>query len=248
MNASPLPAVLVLATAIQLAAASFATADSVTKKIGPPVEGTILGTKPGAIRVKVGNGETTIRLDDVQAITMDPPADLAKASNELAAGNAQGALDLLQRLLGNFAGLPVPWVEQAAAMLGDARLAAGDKAGAKAAYEQFSKAYPRSTGLANIGMARLAVDAGQFEEAAKLLDPVLADSAKAVLPKPSEASALTQAHYLMGRVRESEKDFRSALAHYLKASAVFAFDQNTTAEAQKRANALRAEQAGLIAP
>ena len=248
MNASPLPTVLVLAVAVQLAATSLATADSVTKKVGPPVEGTIVGTKPGAIRMKVGNGETTIRLEDVQAIKMDPPPDLAKASTELVAGDTQGALAVLQRLNETFAGLPVAWAEQAAAMLGDAKLAAGDKAGAKAAYEQFSKTYPQSTALANLGMARLAVDAGQFDEAAKLLDPMLASSAKTVLPKPQEGAALSQAHYLMGRVRESEKNFRVALEHYLKASAVFAFDQNTVAEAQKRADALRAEHAGLIAP
>jgi len=248
MNASPLRSVLALATTVLLASTPSSPADLVTRKGGPAVEGTIVGTKQGAIRVKVGNAETSIRLADVQAIKMDPPADLAKASAELAAGDAKDAATVLQRLNENFAGLPVPWAEQAAALLGDARLAAGDKAGAQAAYEQFRKTYPQAIALANLGMARLAVDARQFDEAGKLLDPMLADSAKAVLPKPQEGAALSQAHYLMGRVCEADQDFRAALAHYLKASAVFPFDENTVAEAQKRADALRAEHAGLIAP
>jgi tetratricopeptide (TPR) repeat protein len=133
-------------------------------------------------------------------------------------------------------------------MLGDAKLAAGDSAGAKLAYEQFSRTYPQATVLANLGMARLAVDAGEYDKASKLLSPILAASAKTAFPLPSDGSTLSQGHYLMGRIKEASGDLPAALQEYLKASAIFPFDRNAAATAQARADALRSENKGLIAP
>jgi hypothetical protein len=52
----------------------------------------------------------------------------------------------------------------------------------------------------------------------------------------------------MGRVREAGGDKQAALEHYLTASAVFPFDRTAATEAQTRADKLRSENAGLIAP
>jgi tetratricopeptide (TPR) repeat protein len=246
MKASPLPAFLLLAGLA--AAGPLAAQDAVVLKNGVTREGRITGVSGGNVRVQTPNGTTGTPLADVREIRMAAPPEFGAAASQLAAGDARGAAAALAALNEKFAGLPAAWAERAAALLGDAKLAAGDKAGAAAAYDTLTKTYPQATALANLGRARLAVDAGNFSEAAPLLAPLLATSDRIVFPPPAEGPALCQAQYLMGRVQEAAGDHQAALASYLKASALFPFDQTAASDARKRAEALRAEHAGLIAP
>lgn len=250
MKASPRTHVLVAAVTLILnGVASTAPAqDAVVLKSGQTREGKIVGVSGGNVRLQVGASTAGIPLAEVTEIRMATPQEFDTAAAKLAAGDAKGALAGLQKLNETFAGLPTPWAERAAAMLGDAKLAAGDTAGAKQAYEQFSKTYPQATSLANLGMARLAVGAGQFDEAAKLLEPVLAKSPQTAFPSPADGPALAQGHYLMGHVREADGDKQGALEQYLKAYAIFPFDANAASSAQARADILRSENPGLIAP
>jgi TolA-binding protein len=250
VKSSSLPGILACLTlaAAMLAAPQARAQDTVTQKSGPVREGRITGVSGGNVRLQVGGSTIGIPLADVAKIDMPAPPEFDAAAAQLASGDAKGALAALQKLNDTYAGLPAPWAERAAAMLGDAKLAAGDTAGAKAAYENFSKTYPQATVLASLGMARLAVDAGKNDEAEKLLTPVLANSAKTAFPAPAEGSSLSQAHYLMGRIREAGGDLQAALEHYLTAAAVFPFDKNASASAQARADSLRKANTGLIAP
>lgn len=248
MKASPLPqALLVILTF--LACQTLHAQDAVVMKTGLERKGKITGVSNANIRLQMeGGGATGIPLNDVLEVRMNAPAEFEAASTKLASGDAKGAAAALQKINDAYAGLPAPWAERAAVMLADAKLAAGDKEGAKAAYANFVKLYPKSTTLANLGMARLAVDDGKYAEAGKLLEPILASSAKTSFPGPVQGAALGQAHYLSGRIREAAGDYQNALAQYLKASAVFPYDRNAASDAQKRADALRSEHAGLIAP
>jgi len=251
MKASPhAPPILLAVLGIGWALAAPADAtDAVVMKSGLTREGRITGVSGGNLRLQVdGGGSTGIPLADVREIRMSPPAEFDAAVQRLASGDAKGAVDDLQKINDAYAGLPAPWAQRAAALLGDAKLAAGDKEGAAAAYEKLTRTYPQATALAGLGQARLAVDAGRYEEAAALLEPVLATSAKTAIPSATEGPALSQGHYLMGRIQEAEGDHQDALASYLKSSALFPFDKNAAADAQKRADALRAEHAGVIAP
>ena len=250
MKASPRTHLLVVTgiTALMGALANAVGQDAVVLKSGLTREGKIVGVSAGNVRLQIGASTTGIPLGEVTEIRMTPPPEFDAASAKLAAGDAKGSLAGLQKLNDTFSGLPAPWAERAAAMLGDAKLATGDTDGAKQAYEQFSKTYPQATSLANLGMARLSVDAGQYEEAAKLLEPVLAKSSEIAFPSPSDGPALAQGHYLMGRVREAAGDKQAALEHYLTASAIFPFDANAATTAQTRADTLRSENPSLIAP
>lgn len=245
MKASPLALLLLLGL---LGSGPVAAQDTVVLKSGITREGKVIGVSGGNVRVQTPNGTTGTPLADVREIRMAAPPEFEAAAAQLAAGDAKGAVAALTRINETFAGLPAPWAERAAALLGDARLAAGDEAGATAAYDNLTKTYPQATALANLGRARLAVGAGRFDEASPLLKPVLADADKIAFPAPADGPPLCQAYYLMGRVQEAAGDHQAALASYLKASALFPFDQNAAADAQKRADALRAEHAGLIAP
>lgn len=250
MKASPLAFPLLLAAGLVAAAwpAPARAQDSVILQNGVTREGKVVGVSGGNIRLQINNAVTGIPLGDVREIRMDAPPEFDAAAARLAAGDAAGALGALQKINETFGGLPAPWAARAAAMLGDAQLATGDVEGARATYDKFRTTYPQATDLANLGSARLAVDAGQHDEAAKLLEPLLAKSPTTAFPPASEGGALTQAHYLSGRIKEAAGDHQAALAHYLKASAVFPHDRASATAAQARADALRAGDAGLIAP
>lgn len=250
MKASPLPGLLLAAALLSAGGAwgSLRAQDVIVLKSGVSREGKVTGVSNGNVRLQTAAGGTGTPLAEISEVRMEAPPEFDAAASQLAAGDAKGAVTALQKLNDTYAGLPAPWAQRAAAMLGDARLAAGDSAGAKLAYDQFSRTYPQATTLANLGMARLAVDEGDYDKAEDLLKPVLEASAKTAFPLPSDGPALSQGHYLMGRVREAAGDLPGALRHYLEASAVFPFDRNAAATAQSRADALRAEHAGLIAP
>lgn len=249
MKASPLPAAL-LAAAVLCGAAprQAAAADTVIRQNGQTLEGNIVGSGNGNLRVKMGEATISVPLTDVKQLRMQAPAEFTAAAAQLSRGNAKGALAALEKLNQTYAGLPAAWAERAAVMLGDAKLASGDKEGAKAAYEQFSKTYPASVALANLGMARLAVESGDMPGASKLLEPLAANSAKTALPTDADGPAFSQTFYLLGRIDEAAGDQSGALENYLKASALFPFDQNAVADAKKRAEALRTDNPGLIVP
>lgn len=255
VKASSLPVFLlsVITTGL-LIAPSLLAQDVVTLQSGPPREGRIIGVDSGNIRIETqapGGGNAAIislPLSTVKEIKMTPPTEFDAAADLLTKGDTKGALAALEKLNKTFAGLPAPWAQRAAAMLGDAKLAAGDKAGAKAAYDQFVKTYPDAVELADVGLARLAVNEGKYQDAETRLAKLLATTAKTVLPPQAQGALLTQSHYLMGRVREAAGDNQTALQHYLMASATFPFDRTAAAEAQTRADELRAKNPGLIAP
>lgn len=246
MKSSPLA--LGTIAAIWMCSATVSAQDAVVLSSGQERAGKIVGFSNGNVRLQVDSSITGIPLSSVKSIRMNPPGEFDAAARMLASGDAKGAIAALQKINDNFAGLPVPWVERSVALLGDAKLAAGDKAGAQAAYDNLLKLYPTATALANLGRARLAVEAGQFDQATPLLEPMLANSAKIAFPSPSEGSTICQAHYLQGRVFEEAGDYQAALEQYLKASTLFPFDSNAAADAKKRANQLRTLHTGLIAP
>ncbi len=254
VKASSLPVFLFAALVIALmTSSSTLAADVVTLRSGATREGRVIGVSDGKIRIETsapggGVAVTALPLANVTSITMETPAEFTAAVDLLSKGDAKGAVSALEKINQTFAGLPAPWAERAAAMLGDAKLAAGDKAGAKAAYDKFSKTYPQATALADLGLARLDVDDGKFQDAETRLTKLLANAPKTVFPDKAQGALLTQSHYLMGRVREAAKDYPAALEQYLMASAVFPFDRNAAAEAQTRADDLRAKNPGLIAP
>jgi len=249
VKASPLPSILLAAAGTALAIAPGAWAqDTVVLRNGQVREGKVVGVAGGNIRIQMGASTTGTPLAEVSEVRMEAPPEFNAAAAALADGKAADAVGALQKINDTFSGLPAPWAQRAAALLGDAKLAAGDKEGAAAAYDNLTRVYPGATSLANLGRARLLVESGVFAKAGPLLSPVVAASEKVAFPEPAQAGAVAQAHYLMGRIKEEAGELQQALDHYLKASAVFPYDKNAASSARQRADKLRAEHAGLIAP
>lgn len=237
------------ATAVFLAgflAISTAFGGSVVLTDGQTREGEITGVRGGAVRLKVGPAETAIPLSTVATVEMDAPQAFTDAGARLQAGDPAAALDLLAPLVEKFQGLPTPWAERASSMLPEVLLQLGKKDEADSAFEKFQALYPDALSSADILAARMAIESGDFAGASGKLEAVVAEAKATKLPSPANASAHSQALYLMGRVLEEDGRKSEALENYLLVTTIFTRDPSSTTLAGERARALEAE--GIVVP
>ncbi len=240
MNASVSPWASKIALCLLLVATSVSgwAQDVLVLTNGQRREVQVLSVSDGRVRFKAGPAETTLPLDQVASVRMAAPKAFEEAVEVWKTGDAAKTLPLLKPLVENFRSLPAPWAERASALLGTVLLESGDLAGAEAAFAAFQKAYPDATGLADIGLARLAVEKKDFATASAKLTPIVEVGKKTLLAESGKSSEYGQAFYLMGNVLENEGKFPEALEHYLLAVTVFYEDPAVVNRAQARADAL----------
>lgn len=240
MNASVSPWASKYALCLLLVATSVSgwAQDVLVLKNGQRRDVQILGVADERVRFKAGPAETTLPLNQVASVRMQAPKAFEDAMEVWRTGDAAKTLPLLKPLVENFRSLPAAWAERASALLGNVLLESGDLAGAEAAFAAFQKAYPDATGLADIGLARLAVEKKDFAGARNKLAPIVEAGKKTLLAESGKSSEYGQAFYLMGNVLEDEGKFPEALNHYLLAVTVFYEDPAIVARAQARADSL----------
>ncbi len=248
MKASVSPRALGLAlAAVTLIVSSSARAqDVVVQTDGVRREGQILGLSNGQLKIRVGPVETSVPMTQVASVTKPEPQSYAEAIGFLASGNPARALETLKPIVDGFRGLPVPWVERGSAVLGDVYLALGKSDDAEAAYAAFQKAYPKSASLADLGLARLAIEKKDFATASAKLTPLTAAAEKVIIAAPAESAVYGQAFYLMGQIHEAEGKPTEALKDYLSAVTLFYEDQAVVAKARERADILMKDQQVIV--
>lgn len=248
MKSSPPQMIRKVLPGVLLAASMFAAQaqDTVVNTSGQRDTGQILEVVNGAIRIQAGPLQKTVPLNQVQSVTMAPPKEFADASAAWQSGDAQKTLQILEPLVKKFQGLPTPWAEQASARLGEALLALNQIDKAQEAFDAFQKAYPQSSGMADIGLARLAIARGDFNTAKEKLTPILEKASQTKYAGDSEGMAYGQAYFLMGQVLENEGDFPQALESYLTTVTVFYQDPGAVKLASEKADALRQKHAVMV--
>jgi len=213
--------------------------DAVILKNGQTRDGQVLGVRADAIRIKVGPAETSIPMKDVASVDMVPPKGFQDALAAWQKGNPAATLAILKPFVENFQGLPTQWAEQASALLGEVYLGAGQIVEAEKSFTAFQKNYPNAGSLADIGLARLALEKKDFRAAREKLAPI-SDAAKSVkLPGSGESAAFGQALYLLGLVHEAAAENSEALENYLLVTTLFHGDKAVAAKAAERANFLK---------
>ncbi len=220
--------------------------DTLVLTNGQRQEVQILGVADGRIRVKKGPAESAMPLEQVASVRMAPPKAYGEALAAWKTGDAAKTLVPLKSVISTFNGLPVSWAERASALLGEVLLESGDIPGAEAAFANFQKSYPKATGLADIGLARLAVEKKNYEEAAAKLAPLVEVARQTMLAESGRSAELGQACYLMGNVLENQGKYPEAMEHYLLAVTVFYEDPVTVSRAQARADALSKEKNAAV--
>jgi outer membrane protein assembly factor BamD (BamD/ComL family) len=210
----------------------------------------ILGVSPsGSLEFQVGQGRLGISMATVKEVRMNPPAEYTQALAAYQAKDFAKALSLIKGVVAQFKGIPVPWAQQATAMLGELYIATNDIPKAEAAYADFKKLYPGGGSMqSEVGLSRLAVAKQDYETAKQKLAPIIDAALKEKVIPPANAVAYSQAFLVSGQVKEAAGDFPGALEDYLRTVTWFYHDRNAASSAQEHADALRSAHPSVTVP
>lgn len=239
MKSSVSPRAVVLSLLAILTTIGLQAQDTIVLKNNQRNQGEVLGLKDGRLRFKRGPVESSLPLDQVASVIMEPPKAFQDALNTWSTGDANKTLTQLTPLVDNFRGVPTQWAERASALIGQVYLEAGKIPEAEQAFAAFQKAYPNATSANELGLARLAVEKKDFATAKAKLEPIIASASGILLAESGKNAEYGQAYYLMGQVREAEGDASQALQDYLTAVTVYYEDDAIVAKAQERANQIK---------
>src|ERR1043166_4383612 len=123
--------------------ASVANADIVVTK-SLIHTGQIMRVEADGVVVKLAIGELTVPKVDIVRVDAEKPAGLDPALAAAKAGKFQEAVNGLKPAVDRYAGLPIPWVQDALMRLGDAYIAVKDFCAAKRTFDAIKKLYPTS--------------------------------------------------------------------------------------------------------
>ncbi len=249
-------AALCLAASLGGVAVSSAQ-DRLVFKDGHVQEGEVTGMSGPAVLMTVATasgapGQISFNLGLLSRVDAAPPPAYSGGIATYGAGDWDKALAALKPLADQFRGLPTPWAQQAAALLGDIYIEKNDLARAEAAYNDYRKLYPSVGGNSarfNLGQARLAFARNNLGQAKQQLEPILALALKSPADAArADASTYGQAFYLRGQISEKEGNAQAAFENYLRTVTLFYQDGSATARAQKSADTLRSAHKDLVAP
>jgi tetratricopeptide (TPR) repeat protein len=218
---------------------------------GKQTAGKIMGASPAGVQIQiaVGGGVTTLTqpMATIKEARMAVvPPEFTQAQKALEAKNYDAALTAL-KVVEKYKGLPADWAQQATAMVGDVYIEKGEVPKAEAAFAEFQKLYPGST-QAELGLAKLAIAKKDFATAKGKLEPVVGKAAEDKSVNQRSGFSYSQAHLLMGQVKEAEGDLKGALESYLKTVTLFYYDRAAVAQAQQKADALRQAHPNVFIP
>jgi tetratricopeptide (TPR) repeat protein len=221
--------------------------DQIVKTDGsPPISGTILGVSDGAATVQTqipggGVAKFPVMIADIKSITMATPPAVAKVQ---APNTPPGeVIAALEGPVKQFAGLPVTWVVDAMAQLGDAYSQVGQTDKALEIYNKIGSLYPNSpyTAVADASRAQVDLDAGQVDEALKIVQPIVDKANQDIAPSPIDGATYAKAFIVYGRALEVQKKLPEALEAFLTVKTMFYQNPNLVAEADHYAQDLRAK-------
>jgi TolA-binding protein len=225
---------------ILLLLAATARADVVVTKTVTHT-GEILRVTPDGVqmRVKIGDGfgEVTIPKPDIVRVEVPRPAMFDPSVTALKAGRFAEAVTGLKTITDRYAGLNIPWAEEALVKLGEAYTGQKDFTEAKRTLDSFRTLYPKSPLAAGMDVkyARVLLEQGETAKATEslqaFLDPMLK---KAVLADDQEF-AVAEALVLLGDCQLATGKTDDALDNYLKVVTLFDLDPDRAAEAKYKA-------------
>jgi hypothetical protein len=209
---------------------------------GQPIPGVILGVSANGVQFQTQAGTVTYPLANVESVQMNPPPEVLAARQAFESKDYPKALTLARAVANKYRGLPVEWAQSMFSLVGDLYVITDEIPKAEATYAEFEKLYPGGGGLqAKVGQARVAAARKEFGVAKEKLVPITEQALKEKNVPFANRSAYSSAFYVMGLVRESEKDFAGALEDYLRTVTIFYHDPTAVAAAQERADILRKE-------
>lgn len=235
-------AALALLTGAVFGQQPAATQSSLTLRGQQPIGGVILGTSASGVQFQTPAGTVTYPLASVASVQMAAPREVAAAREAFEAKDFAKALTLAKTVADKFKGLPIEWAQSMTGLVGDLYVVTGEIPRAEAAYTEFEKLYPGAGSMqAAVGRARVAAAKKDFAAAKERLAPITEKALKEKNVPAANRLAYSGAFYVMGLVKESEKDYAGALEDYLRTVTIFYHDATAVVAAQERADAVRKE-------
>lgn len=233
---------IVCAALLSYLAASPRTAaqDRLVTTDGVVAQGKILGVRGNNVEIQDAAGvRLPFPLQRIRQVEMAEPAELRPAIEKMQAGDYAGALPALSKLAGQFTGLPTDWARQAVAAYGTALVSTGDLGKGEQVFNDYARLYGAAGSAdAQAGLARIAVEKGDFAAARSALEPFAAEARKKLHVTPQEGRLYTNVFLLLGRVEEASGNAPAAMENYQLAINVFPDDAAARSEAARRAAAL----------
>ena len=202
--------------------------------------GTILGVGANGVQFQTLAGTLTYPLANVGSVNMPAPAEIGQAQAAFEAKEFPKALALAKSVVDKYKGLPTEWAQLAAFLTSNLYIITGDIPKAESALSEFETFY-KATGAmqADVGRARIALAKKDFLTARDKAGPITEQALKEKNVPYANRIAYSGAFFVMGRVKEEDKDFSGALEDYLRTVTIFYHDSTALAGAQERADALR---------
>ena len=200
---------------------------------GDPLSGKIERVDDTKIYVTLSAGSTTVERAQDARVEVPRPPTLDEAFGAMDKGRAADAVKTLDPLLQKYRGLAQDWIEEATARLGEAAVAAGDLAKARATFADFQRFYPKSrfTESVRAGEAEVLYADKKNEEALKAFEAIVAAREKELAPPEAEARVLGRACLRIGQIYAAMKQPEKALDSLLRTTTIYWQDPAATAEA-----------------
>lgn len=241
-----------LALGVPFATGVHAAQDKITLNTGQVIEGTVETFDRANQRVFVQEtrGRVPYLLANIQSIQLGPRRELGQARKALEEENPSRAIELLEPLVNNLLGLNDPIVAEAAGVLAESYMRAGQRAKANEVFANIENLYPDSIYRlqGQLIRARSEFAGGALDAALKTLEAV----EKAVKPQaaPDAATMQIMGDLLMMRaeIREKQNRKADALSDYLKVVAIFHQPPTRSKQAAEAAARLRQADSSLFVP
>jgi TolA-binding protein len=182
-------------------------------------------------------GEVKVYRADILSVEIPKPAALDAAAKALQAGSFRDAVDTLKPIVERYAGLDLPWIQEAMLRLAAAYLGANDFAAAKATFERFAKSYPQSPQAAGLEVkyAGVLFDQKNYAKAGEQLHEFLAPLLKREYITDAQEDAVSEALVLLGDCERAQGQTEPALNSYLAVVTMFDFNPDRVTEARYKA-------------
>ncbi len=239
---------IILAMLTLLSFQAIIAEDTIYLKSDKQQVGTIVGADGANVSVEVavgsGKGRIPIPIASIQKIEMVTPSEVLNLNRS----DAANVILVLEPLVKKFKGLPADWIVDAMGTLADAYTATGKIADSNSIYAQIEQLFPGSKYLikANVGKAKGALASGSYDEALKLLDPLIEEANKTAAPSAEEGRLYGEVFLVKGKILEKKNDLEGALESYLTTVTSFYQNVDIVSQAEELAKKLRNQNPQLV--
>ncbi|MEM1059535.1 MAG: hypothetical protein AAGK14_09830 [Verrucomicrobiota bacterium] len=232
------PRWMILAVGLVCATSMARAQDKIVFQDGKEQTGKILNVTGNSVTMQVGAGKIPFPLRNIRSVEMPPPAQLEQSIGK----SAPEQISLLAPLVQRFKGLPAAWLVDAMGQLAAAYSDSGQSSKALDLYKEIQSTFPGSKFemVATTGMAREELKKNNIPRAMSLVQPVIKASNENLMPTSTDSRIYADAYIVLGDAQAKNAMYDQALESYLAVVTIFYHNPRAVAEAEQKAQQLRA--------